>query len=233
MTPIIAIDGFSSTGKSTIAKGLAKKLQLIYIDSGAMYRAITLFALQNGLIDNGKIQTEKLVAALPKIRIAFTFNAKTQKSETLLNGEQVEDQIRQPHVAAVVSEVSAIPEVRRFLVEQQRALGERGGLVMDGRDIGTVVFPKADVKIFTTASEEIRVERRWTELQQKGEKISKEAVRENLLHRDHIDATRKDSPLIKADDAVELDNTNLTLEAQLEWAVRLVLERMGQTVSLL
>ncbi len=216
---IVAIDGYSSTGKSTVAKGLAAKLQLIYIDSGAMYRAVALYALQKGIAANGDVNRDALIAELPNITISFQFDADTNASKTWLNGKDVEDQIRKNDVASIVSEVAAIPEVRRRLVDIQRSMAKQGGLVMDGRDIGTVVFPHADVKIFMTADEEIRVDRRYNELIKKGERVEREDVRRNLNHRDHIDTTRSDSPLKQADDAVVLNNSRMSIEEQLEWAV--------------
>ena len=216
---IVAIDGYSSTGKSTVAKGLAAKLQLIYIDSGAMYRAVAFYALQNGIAANGELNRDALIAELPNITISFQFDAETNASKTWLNGKDVEDQIRKNDVASIVSEVAAIPEVRRRLVDIQRSMAKQGGLVMDGRDIGTVVFPHADVKIFMTADEEIRVDRRYNELIKKGERVEREDVRRNLNHRDHIDTTRSDSPLKQADDAVVLNNSRMSIEEQLEWAV--------------
>ena len=217
---IVAIDGYSSTGKSTVAKGLAAKLQLIYIDSGAMYRAVAFYALQNGIAANGELNRDALIAELPNITISFQFDAETNASKTWLNGKDVEDQIRKNDVASIVSEVAAIPEVRRRLVDIQRSMAEQGGLVMDGRDIGTVVFPHADVKIFMTADEEIRVDRRYNELIKKGERVEREDVRRNLNHRDHIDTTRSDSPLKQADDAVVLNNSRMSIEEQLEWAAK-------------
>lgn len=216
---IVAIDGYSSTGKSTVAKGLAAKLKLVYIDSGAMYRAVALYALQNDIVVDGQVDRSALIAELPKITISFQFDSETKASKTWLNGEDVEDKIRKNEVAAIVSEVAAIPEVRRRLVDIQRSMAKRGGLVMDGRDIGTVVFPNADVKIFMTAEEDVRVERRYSELVNKGECVKREDVRRNLNHRDHIDTTRSDSPLKQADDAIVLDNSTMTIEEQLDWAV--------------
>lgn len=215
---VVAIDGYSSTGKSTIAKGLAARLKLVYIDSGAMYRAVAYYGLTNGIIQNGQVDVNALIEALPSLSIQFEFDPDTATSETLLNGENVESRIRTSEVAAVVSEVAAIPEVRTRLVEFQRSMGEQGGLVMDVRDIGTVVFPHADVKIFMTADEEIRVDRRYNELIKKGERVEREDVRRNLNHRDNIDTTRSDSPLKQADDAVVLNNSRMSIEEQLEWA---------------
>lgn len=217
---VVAIDGYSSTGKSTVAKGLAARLKLVYIDSGAMYRAVAFFALHNELVNNGIVNIDGLKQALTNISIRFEFDNETATSKTLLNGRDVENHIRTPEVAAIVSEVAAIPEVRRRLVDFQRTMGEQGGLVMDGRDIGTVVFPNADVKLFMTAREAIRVERRYREMVQKGDKNATiENVRNNLHHRDHIDTTREDSPLVKADDATVLDNSTMSIEEQLDWAV--------------
>lgn len=216
---IVAIDGYSSTGKSTVAKGLAAKLQLVYIDSGAMYRAVALYALQNDIVVDGQVDRDVLIAELPNITISFQFDSETNASKTWLNGKDVEDKIRKNDVASIVSEVAAIPEVRRRLVDIQRNMAKQGGLVMDGRDIGTVVFPNADVKIFMTADEDVRVERRYSELVNKGECVKREDVRRNLNHRDHIDTTRSDSPLKQADDAVVLNNSRMSIEEQLEWAV--------------
>jgi cytidylate kinase len=225
---VVAIDGYSSTGKSTIAKGLAANLGLIYVDSGAMYRAVTLFAIRNKFIDaDGKVAKKELVDALSEIEISFTFNSSTGKSETMLNGENVEAEIRTPAVAAKVSEISAISEVRTFLVRKQKMMGQKGGIVMDGRDIGTVVFPDALVKIFTTATDDIRARRRYDELQSKGDTSSFEEVKANLLHRDRLDESRSDSPLKQAEDAILLDNSELSLEEQLAWAEQLVRERAG------
>ncbi|GCD77173.1 cytidylate kinase [Thermaurantimonas aggregans] len=214
----IAIDGFSSTGKSTLAKDLAVALGLNYIDSGAMYRAVALYALENNLVHDGQISPE-LVKKLDDIHIAFQFNPTNKKSETFLNGRNVEDKIRSTAVSAVVSEVAAIPEVRRHLVYLQKNMGKTGGVVMDGRDIGSVVFPDAELKIFMTADEDVRVLRRWKELKDKGYNTTIEEVRENLNHRDHLDTTRADSPLIKTEDAIVLDNSNLSQQEQLELAI--------------
>lgn len=214
----IAIDGYSSTGKSTLAKDLAVALGFNYIDSGAMYRAVALYALENDLAHNGKISSE-LIKRLESIDISFHFNPLTKKSDTLLNGVNVEDKIRDKAVSDIVSEVAAIPEVRRHLVKLQKKLGKGGGVVMDGRDIGSVVFPDAELKIFMTAEEDVRVNRRWAELKSKGYNPTYEEVRENLRRRDHLDSTREDSPLIKTDDAILLDNTNLNQAEQLKIAL--------------
>lgn len=215
----IAIDGYSSTGKSTLAKDLAVALGLNYIDSGAMYRAVALFAIENNLVHQGQISPE-LKDRLDEIQISFHFNPKNKKSDTQLNGKNVEDKIRTKQVNDIVSEVAAIPEVRRHLVHLQQKMGQAGGVVMDGRDIGSVVFPNAELKIFMTADESIRVRRRWKELQEKGYDSSLEEVRENILHRDHLDTTRSDSPLVKTKDAIILDNSHLSQQQQLEIAIK-------------
>ncbi len=214
----IAIDGYSSTGKSTLAKDLAVALGLNYIDSGAMYRAVALYALENNLVINGKV-SPVLKDKLGEIQISFHFNPENKKSDTQLNGKNVEDQIRSARVNAIVSEVAAIPEVRRHLVRLQQKMGQTGGVVMDGRDIGSVVFPSAELKIFMTADESVRIKRRWNELREKGFESTLEEVRENIQHRDHLDTTREDSPLIKTEDAIILDNSSLSREEQLDIAV--------------
>lgn len=215
----IAIDGFSSCGKSTLAKALAKKLNYRYIDSGAMYRAVTLYALDKGIIKDNLLNNVLLISSLNDIHIDFHFNPATQKSETLLNGKNVEDRIRQTDISALVSPVSAVKEVRTKLVELQRSYDEHKGLVMDGRDIGTNVFPKAELKIFMTADPEVRAQRRYDELTAKGYHTTMPDVRQNLAERDHIDSTRVDNPLTKAEDAIVLDNTELTEEEQMEFAL--------------
>jgi cytidylate kinase len=210
----IAIDGHSSCGKSTLAKELASKLGYIYIDSGAMYRATTLYFLQQGIRVEEK---SKIAPALSAINIRFN-----EQNQTLLNGRNVEKEIRQMSVSEYVSEVAAVPAVRKAMVAQQRLLGKQKGIVMDGRDIGTVVFPDAELKIFLTASLEERTRRRFTELQAKGNTaVSVEQVTQNLQHRDHIDSTREDSPLKQADDAIVIDNTHLDRETQLAKALHL------------
>lgn len=207
----IAIDGYSSTGKSTLARQLAAALGYVYIDSGAMYRAVTLYALEHDLLD-----PEKLVGRLPEIKLHFGLNPDTKKSEIHLNGKNVEKQIRSLEVSQKVSAISAIGEVRHKLVELQREMGKDKGVVMDGRDIGTVVFPDADLKIFMTASPEIRANRRYKELLERGDTVSFEAVLENVRQRDHLDSTREISPLKKADDAIEVDNSDMGLKEQFE-----------------
>ncbi len=216
---IIAIDGHSSCGKSTMAKQLAQKLEYIYIDSGAMYRVVTLVALRKGLIANGKPNVEKVISELKNINITFKWDEVEGKNTTFLNGENVEDEIRQLEVSQNVSPISTIAEVRAEMVKQQRRNAKNKGIVMDGRDIGTVVFPNAELKIFMTASPEIRAERRFKELTEKGDKISFEEILKNVQSRDKIDSTRAVSPLKKADDALVLDNSNLTRAEQLNWAI--------------
>jgi CMP/dCMP kinase len=216
---IIAIDGHSSCGKSTLSKQLAQKLKYNYIDTGAMYRAVTLYAQRNGLINKKKVNELELIASLPSIHIAFAFNEEEGKSDTILNGENVEDQIRQPSVSANVSPVATIKEVREAMVKQQKAMATEKGIVMDGRDIGTVVFPNAELKIFMTASDEVRAQRRYDELLSKGISITFDEVLRNIVERDHIDSTRAESPLRKAADAIVLDNSKLTREQQLEWVI--------------
>lgn len=216
---IIAIDGFSSSGKSTMAKELAKRIGYRYIDSGAMYRAVTLYALRHGMIlDDGSVATDKLISALCDIHIDFLPCPDGQ--HTLLNGEDVEKEIRSLRVSSNVSPVAVIPAVRHALVAQQQAFGKERGIVMDGRDIGTTVFPDAELKIYVNAPAETRARRRWLELQQKGDTTSTyEQVLENVMSRDHIDMTRKESPLRRADDAIDLDNSNMTIDEQNEWLI--------------
>ena len=216
---IITIDGWSSCGKSTLAKQMAKALGYVYIDSGAMYRAITLYFLRNNV--DLKIKKE-VKEALQDIHMEFHFNEKSQRSEIFLNGENVEYLIRDLIVAEKVSEVATIKEVRELAVAQQQQMGKKKGIVMDGRDIGTTVFPKAEVKIFMTADIAIRVERRFKEMYEKNPNVTIEEVKSNLEMRDYIDSNREVSPLRKAEDAVILDNTNLTTEQQLKFALNLV-----------
>ena len=211
---VIAIDGHSSCGKSTMAKELAKQIGYTYIDSGAMYRAVTLFCLQNGLFVNNLLNEEALKREIVNISITFVNNPVTGKADTCLNGRNVEKEIRSMAVAEKVSPVAAVGFVREALVRQQQALGAEKGIVMDGRDIGTVVFPDAELKIFVTASPEIRAQRRLAELTAKGEPATFEAVIHNLAERDRIDSTRKDGPLKQAADAIVLDNSNLTIAEQ-------------------
>lgn len=224
---IIAIDGHSSCGKSTIAKAIATKLGYIFIDSGAMYRAVTLFALRNKLISGGNVDREKLIGLLPEIHIGFKYNPGTQKSDMYLNGENVEDEIRQLPVSQHVSPVATIAEVRKAMVRLQQEMGKNKGIVMDGRDIGTVVFPEAELKLFVTARPEVRAQRRFDELTAKGETVSFAEILENVQERDRIDSTREASPLRKADDALVLDNSDMTREEQLDW----VMERVGEKLD--
>ena len=214
---VIAIDGHSSCGKSTVAKDLAKALSIAYVDTGAMYRSVTLYALRHNLISNNQVDEAALIAALSHIKITFAFNAEQKKNETFLNGESVEAEIRQMEVSSHVSLVSTIGAVRKQLVEWQRDMGKEGSLVMDGRDIGTVVFPNADLKIFMTASDEVRAQRRYEELRQKGQATDFAEILHNVRERDRIDSTRAESPLRQADDALLLDNSNLSMQEQFDW----------------
>ena len=224
----IAIDGHSSCGKSTLAKSLARELEYIYIDSGAMYRAVTLFALRNGLIVNREIlNKEELIERIEEVKITFEWDSKTEKNITFLNEENIEDEIRRTEVSNNVSPISTIPEVRKEMVKQQRENGKDKGIVMDGRDIGTVVFPDAELKIFMTASPEIRAQRRFVELQEKGVEVDFDEILANVEERDNIDSTREASPLKKADDAIVLDNSNLNRDEQLEWALNKAKEIIG------
>lgn len=219
---IVAIDGFSSTGKSTVAKQLAKYLGYIYVDTGAMYRAVTLYAMQQGLINTNHFDENELVNQLKNIQITFKFNPDLGFAEAYLNGENVEKQLRTLEVSSYVSKVAAIPEVRYVLVKQQQQLGKDKGVVMDGRDIGTVVFPNAELKLFMTASAEDRAQRRYDELINRGDHVTYEAVLKNVKERDYIDSHREDSPLKKAKDAIEIDNTNLDLQQQFQKILQLV-----------
>lgn len=213
---IIAIDGYSSTGKSTVAKQLAKVLGYVYVDTGAMYRAVTLYAMQRDLISKTEFKREKLIESLLDIQLQFHFNAEKGFAEMYLNGKNVEEQIRTLEVSNYVSQVAAVPEVRKKQVEQQHKFGKEKGIVMDGRDIGTVVFPEAELKLFMTASAQTRAQRRFEELEQNGEKVSFEDVLANVKSRDHIDSTREDSPLLQASDAIVIDNSEMNLEEQFE-----------------
>lgn len=214
---IIAIDGFSSSGKSSMAKALARKIGYRYVDTGAMYRAVTLLAMRNGLINGESVDEPGLIAWLEKSDIDFAVTPAGQ--HTLLNGEDVEDAIRTLDVSANVSTVAAIAAVRRDLVRRQQAYGEQKGIVMDGRDIGTTVFPEAELKIYVNAPAEVRAQRRFKELTAKGETTTYEAVLENVLHRDHIDTTRAESPLRRAHDAIDLDNGHMTIDEQNAWLI--------------
>ena len=220
----IAIDGYSACGKSTIAKALAARLGYSYVDSGAMYRAVTLYCLRKGLIKDGKFFKDDVVKALDDIHLTFKYNDHTKTSDTFLNGEYVEKEIRQMDVNNNVSHISVIKEVRDAMKKIQRKLGKNKGVVMDGRDIGTSIFPDAELKIFMTADMDVRAQRRIDELISKGMKVTFEEVKKNLLERDYEDSHRQESPLRKADDAIVLDNTDLTREEQLEFVVKLVEE---------
>lgn len=212
----IAIDGFSSTGKSTVAKQLAKELGYVYVDTGAMYRAVTLYTMRKKYITESNFNVDALVNELPLIKLKFIFNPEVGFGEMYLNNENVEKEIRQMEVSKYVSKVAAIPEVRAMLVAQQQEMGKEKGIVMDGRDIGTVVFPDAELKIFMTASAEERAQRRFKELSERGDDVSYKEVLENVQERDLLDTTRKDSPLVKAEDAIEIDNSHFTLTGQFE-----------------
>lgn len=213
----IAIDGHSSCGKSTMAKDLARRIGYVYIDTGAMYRAVTLFAMRHNLIANGQVDAAKLQEEMGNIHISLRLNPETQRPDTYLNGECVEREIRTMEVSRHVSLIAALPFVRSAMVEMQREMGKEKGVVMDGRDIGTVVFPHAELKIFVTASAEVRAQRRYDELTAKGEKCNYEEILENVKERDHIDSTRKTSPLRQAEDAIVLDNTHMTIPEQENW----------------
>jgi CMP/dCMP kinase len=214
---VIAIDGHSSGGKSSYAKAIAKELGITYVDSGAMYRAVTLYAMENNLIRNGIIDEPELVRQLDGIRIKIIFNPEGDRYETWMNGKNIEDDIRRVSVSGYVSPVSKIREVREKLVGLQREMARDKGVVMDGRDIGTVVFPEADIKIYLTAEPEIRAQRRYDELKGKGMEASYREIYENIMDRDHQDSTREISPLKKAEDAIELDNSHMTPEEQMAW----------------
>ncbi|MDQ6530759.1 (d)CMP kinase [Flavobacterium sp. LHD-85] len=218
----IAIDGFSSTGKSTLAKQLAKELEYVYVDTGAMYRAVAYFAMQHNLIGVDFFKKEALIEALADIKLEFKFNADLGFAEMYLNGENVEKQIRTIEVSNFVSKVAAVSEVRAKLVEQQQEMGKNKAIVMDGRDIGTVVFPNAELKIFMTASAETRAQRRFDELQAKGDNVSYEEVLKNVVERDYMDTHRADSPLVIAEDAIEIDNSYLNKEEQFAAVLELV-----------
>ena len=218
----IALDGYSSTGKSTLAKQLAKHLGYVYVDTGAMYRAVTLFAMQHGYISSGFFDKQSLINSLPSIRLHFVFNPDLGFGEMYLNDVNVEKEIRTLEVSNFVSLVAEVSEVRAKLVEQQQHMGEDKGIVMDGRDIGTVVFPKAELKVFMTASSETRAQRRYDELKAKGQEVSFEDVLKNVEERDYIDTHRNDSPLRKADDAIEIDNSYLTKDEQFNAVLEMV-----------
>lgn len=220
---VIAIDGYSSCGKSTMAKNLARQLGYVYVDTGAMYRAVTLYTLRHQLFEaDGEVDATSLQRAMPDIRISFQFNKQTGKPDTYLNDELVEQEIRTMKVSEKVSKIAALPFVRTALVAQQQRMGKDKGIVMDGRDIGTVVFPHAELKIFVTASAKVRAQRRYDELQQKGMSARYDDILKNVQERDYIDSHREVSPLRKAEDAIELDNSNLTIDEQQQWLLHQV-----------
>jgi cytidylate kinase len=223
----IAIDGFSSTGKSTVAKQLAKHLGYVFVDSGAMYRAITFFAMEHGYISKDFFDKTTLIASLTAIDLAFHFNADLGFAEMYLNGTNVEKEIRTIEVSQFVSTIAEVSEVRNKLVEQQQAMGKNKGIVMDGRDIGTVVFPDAELKIFMTASPQTRAQRRFDELKSKGDHVTFDEVLQNVEARDYIDTHREDSPLVKANDAIEIDNSHLTREEQFKAVLVMVDELLN------
>ena len=222
----IAIDGFSSTGKSTLAKQLAKELGYVYVDTGAMYRAVAYFASQNKLVSETHLDKEKLIAQLPNINLRFQFNPALGFAEMYLNNENVENPIRTIEVSRLVSKVAEISEVRAKLVEQQQEMGKGKGIVMDGRDIGTVVFPDAELKFFMTSSATTRAQRRFDELVEKGQRVTFEEVLQNVQERDYIDTNRADSPLVKAADAIEIDNSAMTKKEQFDLVLHLVQEKL-------
>jgi len=222
----IAIDGFSSTGKSTVAKQLAKELGYVYVDTGAMYRAVALFAMRNKLITETSFNKEGLISQLPEINLKFIFDKKLGYAAIYLNGENVEEEIRTMEVSQYVSKVATVSEVREKLVALQKMMGREKGVVMDGRDIGTVVFPNAELKIFMTASAEKRAKRRYLELQGNKQKVSYGEVLKNVEERDHLDTTRKDSPLVKAEDAVEVDNSEMGIDEQFEKILKLAKDKI-------
>lgn len=216
---VIAIDGFSSCGKSTMAKSLARNIGYLYFDSGAMYRTVALFCIENGLYADGKIDIETLRNRMSEISITFEADPITKNSVTFLNGRNVEREIRSLEVSRIVSLVAAIDFVRTDMIEQQRRMGEAKGIVMDGRDIGTTVFPNAEMKVFVTASAEVRAQRRYDEIIARGDNANFDEILENVQQRDHIDQTREVSPLRKADDALLLDNSNMTRDEQEQWLI--------------
>ncbi len=222
---IIAVDGFSSCGKSTFAKAIAARLGYIFIDTGAMYRAVAYFAAKSGAIEGDKIDSQKIIELLPEIAISFNFNKERGASDIYVNGQRVEDEIRTIEVSRYVSLVSTIAQVRTKLVAMQQEMGNKGGVVMDGRDIGTVVFPAAEIKLFMTADPHIRAERRYRELTAKGEEVSLEEIEANIRERDQADVDRKISPLRKADDAIILDNSCMGVEEQMAWFMELYQNR--------
>lgn len=221
---IIALDGHSSCGKSTMAKALAKKIGYIYVDTGAMYRTVTLFALRNNIFKGSELDAKRLEALLPQVKVSFVLDPETNLPLACLNGEVVEREIRTMEVSSRVSPIAALPFVRTLLTKMQQEMGEAKGIVMDGRDIGTAVFPQAELKIFVTASAEVRAQRRYDELTAKGEKVTYEEILKNVQERDYIDSHREVAPLKQADDALVLDNSDMTREEQNEWLMQAYLK---------
>ena len=222
----IAVDGFSSCGKSTLAKQLAKHLKYIYLDTGAMYRVVTLYAMRNGIISISEFNKQRLVNELNNINISFKYNTETESSDTYLNDENVENKIRLIDVSNLVSEISQVLEVRQEMVRLQQQISKNKGVVMDGRDIGTVVIPDAEIKLFMTASADIRAQRRFDELTAKGETVSYKEIFDNITKRDYLDQNRKESPLVQADDAIVLDNSKYTIKEQFDFVLKLVGEKL-------
>ena len=225
---IIALDGHSSCGKSTMAKALAKKIGYIYVDTGAMYRTVTLFALRNNVFNGAELDATKLEALLPRVNVSFVLDPETNLPLACLNGEIVEQEIRTMEVSSCVSPIAALPFVRTLLTKMQQQMGDAKGIVMDGRDIGTAVFPNAELKIFVTASAEVRAQRRYDELTAKGEDVTYEEILKNVQERDYIDSHREVAPLKQADDALVLDNSNMTREEQNEWLMNAYLKAVEE-----
>lgn len=225
---IIALDGHSSCGKSTMAKALAKKIGYIYVDTGAMYRTVTLFALRNGVFNGTELDAARLEALLPQVNVSFVLDPETNLPLACLNGEIVEQEIRTMEVSSRVSPIAALPFVRTLLTKMQQKMGEAKGIVMDGRDIGTAVFPQAELKIFVTASAEVRAQRRYDELTAKGEQVTFEEILKNVQERDYIDSHREVAPLKQAEDALVLDNSNMTREEQNEWLMNAYLKACNE-----
>jgi cytidylate kinase len=224
----IAIDGYSSTGKSTVAKQLAAELGYVYVDTGAMYRAVTLYLMRKMLVSDTHFDEEAILRHLPFINISFVFNEEVGYGEVHLNNENVEKEIRLMEVSQQVSKVAAVPDVRKMLVKIQQEIGKNKAVVMDGRDIGTVVFPDADLKLFMTASTEKRAERRYDELKGRGDEVKYEDVLANVKERDYLDTTREDSPLVKAEDAIEIDNSDMNLQEQFEKVLKLAKDKIEE-----
>jgi cytidylate kinase len=218
----IAIDGYSSCGKSTLAKALASELNYVFIDTGAMYRAVTLFLMRKKLVTSSTLEIDKIISSLPEIKLHFERNSETKRLEMYLNDENVEEEIRKMEVSNLVSKVSTIREVRQKLVAEQQKMGENGGVVMDGRDIGSVVFPNAELKLFITASQEIRSRRRFDELTAKGENVTLHEISKNLIDRDYQDSNRTESPLIQTEDAIVIDNSEMSIDFQFNFVMKLV-----------